>query len=43
MDPAANEENYPLINRLALVERASIEEVDWPSPYPANFISVTRV
>lgn len=43
MDPAAEEENYPLINRIALVARASIEKVDWPSPYPANLICVTRV
>ena len=38
----ANKEKYLSINRIAIAERASIEEVDLPSPYPAIFISVTR-
>ena len=32
---AANKEKYPSINRIAIAEKASPEEVDRPSPYPA--------
>jgi len=42
MDHAANKEKYLLINHIAIAERASLEEVDQLSPYPATFISVTR-
>ena len=36
---AANKEKYSSINRIAIAERASVEEVDGPSPYSAIFIS----
>ena len=39
MDHAANKEKYSWINRIAIEERASLEEVDRPFLYP---ISVTR-
>ena len=35
---AANNEKYPSINRIAKAERASLEEVDQPSPYSATLI-----
>ena len=35
---AANKEKYLAINRIIIAERASLEEVDWPSPYSAIFI-----
>jgi len=42
MDYAANKEKYLLRNHIAIAKRASLEEVDQLSPYPAIFISVTR-
>ena len=39
MDHAANKEKYSSINRIAIAERASLEEVDRPFLYP---ISATR-
>jgi len=41
MAPAANKEKYSSINRIAIGERAFLEEADRPSPYPTIFISVT--
>ena len=35
-------EVYSSINRIAIAERASLEEVDRPAPYSAIFVSVTR-
>ena len=29
----ANKENYSLINCIAIAEKVSLEEVDWPSPH----------
>ena len=37
----AKEEKYTSINRIAIAQRAPLEEADRPSPYPAVFISVT--
>ena len=39
---AANKERYSTRNRIAIAERASLQDVDRPSPYSAIFISVTR-
>ena len=39
---AANKDKLSSINRIAIAARASLEEVDRLSPYPAIFISVTR-
>ena len=35
-------EVYSWVNRIARAERASIEEVDQPSPYSATFVAATR-
>ena len=37
MAHAANKEKYSSINRIAMAERASLEEVDRPSPDSAIF------
>ena len=39
---AANKERYSSINRITVVERATLGEVDRPSPHSAIFISVTK-
>ena len=40
---AVNKEKYSSINRIPIAERASLEEVDRPSPYSTIFTSVTKV
>lgn len=42
MVPAAIKERYSSINRIAITERASLEEVDRPSSYSAILVFVTK-
>ena len=39
---ATNKETYSSINCIAIAEKASLEEIDRPSPYSAIFISITN-